>query len=306
MITNKNILFPYYSGNIKFTKVQGYVDLETFINKHKNPTYRMNQLFNLINKAELNNDKKRKRKLKHGLYSFTPSVMIKKGYKRCYANVKNYTGLMQLDFDGIETINIAKDLKNHLFNESHMIVCVYVSPSGLGVKALLKVETPSSKDDYKAIHKAVTEEYGGISYFDESTKNAMLPLFLSRDKDILFRDYSACNAWFERNYSKPKYVNLKKEPPPNFKTNSYYERITVEIFQNKIRNINNNGHPQLRSACLILGSRACAGYIDLNSAINLAKNQVLSTAYFQKDLSNYLQTSEWAIKEGYKNPRYYK
>lgn len=304
-MNNKDIYFPYYSGNIKFTKVQGYVSLDKFIERQQNPTSKMNILFDAINKAENDNDKVTKRLLKHKLFSFTPSVMIKKGMKRKYDNVDKYTGLMQLDFDGIENISIANDLKQYLFNETNMIVCVYVSPSGLGVKSLLKIDTPKTKDDYKAIHKAVTQEFGGISYFDESTKNAMLPLFLSRDENILYRDYSECDTWTKKDYSQPKYVNLKEEKQQNYESNSYYERITIEIFTKKIRSISSNGHPQLRSACLILGSRSCAGYISLDEAIKIAKTEVSTHGYFKKDLSNYMNTVDWAINQGYKNPKYY-
>ena len=304
-MNNKNIYFPYYSGNIKFTKVQGYVSLDKFIEKQKRPSQRMDYLFNLINEAELNNDKKAKRRLKHQLYSFTPSVIIDKGVKRCYDNIKKYTGLMQLDFDKIETKEIAEELKEYLFSETNMIVCVYVSPSGLGVKSLLKIETPKTKDEYKAIHKAVTNKFKAISYFDEATKNAMLPLFLSRDKNILSRDFNDCNTWREKDYSKPNYVNLNEIKPKNYSSSNYYERITIEIFSKKIRSIVSDGHTQLRSACLILGSRCSAGYLDINEAIVLAKNEVIQNSYLQKDLNNYLSTTNWAIKQGYKSPKYY-
>lgn len=301
---NKQIYFPYYSGFIKFTKCQGYVSLDTFISKQKNPVKKMNKLFDEIKTAQNNNDKKTKRKLKQNLFSFTPSVIIPKGFKRKYENIASFTGLMQCDFDGIENINIANDLKNYLFNDSKYFVCVYLSPSG-GVKSLMKIDKPNSKKDYKAIHKAVTNEFGGISYFDEATKNALLPLFLSRDNNILHRDYSECNLWTKKNYSKPNYINLNENKPLNYNQNNYYERITVEIFCKKIKSISNNGHPQLRSACLILGSRAGAGYISLNYALSLAENQTKLNNYFSKDINNYINTTIWAINQGYKNPKYY-
>ena len=303
---NKDVYMPYYSGNINFTKVQGVISLETFIRKHYKPKEKISRYFDLINDAEKRKDKAKKRELKQNLVSFTPSVMIKTGNKRNYNNVEYYTGLMQLDFDGIETVDIAYDLKKYLFNETRYIITAYLSPSGLGVKALLNIDKAENKDDYKAIHKAITAEYGGISYFDDSTKNAMLPLFLSRDVDILYRDISKCETWTTRDFSQPNYVNLKEsKPSTNFKNNAYYERITGEIFQRKIQSISDNGHPQLRSACLILGSRVGADYMDYSDALYLAEDEVKANSYFHKDIGNYISTAKWAINQGLKNPKYY-
>jgi len=305
-MTNKQIYFPYYSGNIKFTKCQGYISLDKFIYKHKKPSNKIANLFKQIKEAEKLGNKKEKRKLKQSLFSFTPSTIIPKGYKRKYDNIINYTGLMQCDFDGIENHKIAEDLKQYLFNDSKLFVAVYYSPSG-NIKSLMKIDKPENKEDYKAIHKAVTNEFGGISYFDEATKNAILPLFLSEDKNILYRDYSECDKWTERDYSKPNYVNLNEEKTENnyLNKNDYYQRITIEIFSKKIKNIVDNGHPQLRNACLILGSRSSAGYISIQTCYRIAEIEVKNNSYFHKDLNNYLSTTRWAINQGYKNPKYY-
>jgi len=227
-------------------------------------------------------------------------------YYSGYIKFTKCQGHINLDtFIKIENIDIAQDLKHYLFDNIKNVVCVYLSPSGLGVKALMRITAPKSKTEYKAIHKSVSKEFSDISYFDPATKNALLPLFLSWDNEILYRDYSECEEWKEMDFSQPKYESLNENKPETYKANDYYERITIEIFTNKIRGIISDGHTQLRSACLILGSRCGAGYIHLDEAISIAESEVKHHDYFQKDLSNYLNTANWAINQGYKNPKYY-
>lgn len=77
------------------------------------------------------------------------------------------------------------------------------------------------------------------------------------------------------------------------------------MFREKIRAIGADGHPQMRRACLILGSRCGAGYIDAFEAEQLAQSEIQMNQYLQKDLKNYITTSKWAINEGRKNPKDY-
>jgi len=262
MITNKDIKFPYYSGNIKLTKSLGCVNLEQFINAHKYPTDDTRAIINLIKNCE---DPKHKRKLKHGLFSFTPNVFIKKWNKRSYKNIDYYTGLMQLDFDNINDNKLAIDLKHWIYMQPECVVS-YLSPSG-GVKALIKIKKAKDEKHYKAIHKSVTEKYQETGYFDEATKNAVLPLFLSIDELILSRDYSEAKTWTKENFEEINYVALNNEQPPNFNSSDEYSVKTIEILNKKINNIVDNGHPQVRNAALVLGSRCAAGYLNLQEAI---------------------------------------
>ena len=249
---------------------------------------------------------KLKRKLKHKIYSFTPSVFINKNYTRSYANVMYYTGIMQLDFDKIEDIETALDLKNYIFEQKETICC-FISPSGLGVKALILIKTPEDKKHYKAIYKAVVKKYEDISYFDTATNNAMLPLFLSIDENILFRDISECLAFIEEDWSEIKYEHLKEKQtskPNNFNYTDF-ETKTLKLLEDKIKSINNNGHPQVRTAALILGSRAGAGYISFSKANDEIIKLIKENNYLNKGLKGYISTALWGVSEGYKNPRYY-
>ena len=307
MKKSSDIFFPYYSGNIRFTKCQGYLTLNQFIKKHKKPNDETLKTMKQIQVADGLNFKKLKRKLKQKLVSFTPSVFIYRKHKRKYDNVVCFTGLMQLDFDKIDSKELAIDLKEYLFNNYKFIICSYLSPSGLGVKCLMKIKVPKNKEEYKLIHNAVTKEFETIDYFDPATTNAMLPLFLSYDPDILYRDYSECDTWDKTLDLKIDYKQLNDKATYNVNRNSNdFEKITCRIFINKFSSIVDNGHTQLRSACLILGSRVGAGYIDRVSAEEMAFAIIRQTPYFSKDLNNYLSTAKWCIDQGINNPKYYK
>lgn len=306
---NKEINFPYYSGNIHLTKCLGLVSLDRFIYAHKNPSNRTKDILEKIKECELSNDKEGKRSYKQMLFSFTPSVIIPINLKRKYVNIKSFTGLMQIDFDKIPDLETALDLKQFLFETYKQIVTIYISPSGKGVKGLLRIKIPRDLKHYKAMHKAVSLEMEQFGYFDDATNNAILPLFLSQDDDILYRDISKCDVWTEENWEVPEYVELN-DKPTNFKRsydfNENYREKTIRIFTNKIVDIIDNGHPQVRSACLILGSRVGAGYISEFEAVGLAENLINSNGYLKKDLSNYKRTARWCISEGLKNPKFYK
>lgn len=311
-MTNKDIKFPYYSGNIKLTKAIGLISIDQFIRVHKEPSKQTLSILEIIKRADKVGFVKYKRKLKQRLYAFTPAVKIEVGVCRKYENVVSWTGLMQLDFDKISTAEEAIEIKNEIFNLYHSIICCYISPSGKGVKALLKTKVPENAEQYKAMHKAVEKEFEVYGCFDAATRNAVLPLFLSYDENILYRDWSEAAIWTKEDTSKEEKVQLLDKPPTSFISNNKgssesqynYEKV-IRIFKKAINSINDNGHPQLRTACLILGSRVGAGYIDLNEAISLATYEICSNSYFDKDQNGYVNTGQWAINQGMKNPKYY-
>jgi len=300
---NKSVFFPYYSGNIKLTKPMGYVSLERFIKVHKQPLTTTVQTMEKIKKCT---DPKEKRKLKHKLYSFTPSCIIREREKRMYANIDRYTGLMQLDFDKIDTPQNAENIKRWVF-EQNETVCSYYSPSG-GVKALIRITIPTTKEQYIRLHNAVTEKYEETGFFDVATKNAVLPLFLSIDENILYRDYSQCIPWKLEKRIEIKHASLNDLPTtPNFnsKDQEYQYTKTIRILRHKIQGISDNGHPQVRSASLVLGSRVGAGYLDKQNAIIEISNFIKQNSYLSKGTRGYLDTAEWGINQGMNNPKYY-
>lgn len=304
-------LIPFYSGNIQWSKCIGHISYQQFIEAHKNPKPEILILMQKIQEASRNKNKDLKAELKKQLFTFTPSVVISKGLKRRYDNITGFTQYKQLDFDKIPDKETAIALKEHVFESNPEVLCAYLSPSGLGVKCLLKTNRCEDIEQFRAMHKAIETHFDSYEdYFDSAVKNAILPLFLSVDNAILYRDFKTTKAWTKEDWSRTQYVRLN-DVPVNYanrysdKQKQYYLDKTVRLFREKIRAISTDGHPQMRRACLILGSRCGAGYIDISEAEILAENEIRSNQYLQKDLKNYIKTSKWAINEGRKNPKDY-
>jgi hypothetical protein len=310
MKNNIDIKFSYYVGNIYKSEAVGIVDLEYFIYSIKNPKKHIVDILKRVEQASKDGDLKLKRSLKHKLYAFTPTVMIETGFRRNYENILYWTGLMQLDFDGLENKTEAKLMKKHIFENNKQIVCAFISPSGRGIKCLMRTIIPKGKEHYKALHKGMVNHFEQYSYLDLATKNAVLPLFLSFDEDILYRDFSECEEWHEEDWTKPEYVQLIETNPTSMnaiKNNEdYYYNKVVRIAETNISNILDNGHPQVRSVSLILGSRVSAGYINKSDAESLIIHLISNNSYLNKNTKGYINTAMWAINQGLKSPRYFK
>lgn len=292
---------PYYSGNIKLTKCIGHVDLDTFIRANKNPKPLIKATIEQI-RALGPGDKQKKRQLKHKLYSFTPSCFINKNDKRRLDNIIKYNGIMQMDFDDIGDIAKVIELKNWIFNNPSTIAA-YISPSQ-GIKSIMRTTIPEDREHYNRLWLSVFEHFEMTDCCDEATKNPVLPLFISYDPDIKFRPFEATVPW-EKEKETQKPIATPQTPTYNNKFSDSFVDKTIRIFTNRIESILDKGHPQVRTACLILGSRVGAGYISEYDAIALAESLIMQNEYLSKGTKGYIETCRWAIKEGSKNPKYY-
>jgi len=283
------IRFQYYSNKVKSPVPLGFTDLGSFIQSTRQP--KNLDAFLKIQDAVKVNDLELKGKLKQNLlYYFTPSVIVEGGRK--YDNIKKFTGLLVLDFD---KINNAEELKKHLFNEYRYVVASYLSPSKKGVKAIVRIPEAKTIEEYKEYHYALEQTMENYDGYDGTTKNAVLPLFQSWDADILsrqnhdiFSDRLVNEAQFDYSPSEIKKVEVK---------NTDGIRV-VAIFKKAIDNISGEGHPQLRSACLILGGYVASGYVSLHEAEDLADFMIKTHPYLRQKKSTYFGTAKWAIKQG--------
>jgi hypothetical protein len=299
-------MFSYFSGNIKHVRPLGVVSFDNFIKAHKNPTA---QTLNILNQIKLvGGDKVKKRSLKGQLYAFTPTVQIIES--RRIRNIVSFSGYTQLDFDKLESVSKAEEFRDYIFETYPMISAAYLSPSRNGVKCLINIPRikvsrgiDKAVNEYRDYYRAIISEFGNYDGFDEAPKNVVLPLFISEDKNIRYRH--TFDVWD----IKEDAPIIEQQPNLNYThkgtSKAYFYEKTVRIFTDKINGIVENAHPQLLRACLVLGSRAGAGYIDLLEAEHLAMNLVTVNGYMAKGTDGYLKTAIWAVNEGYKRPREY-
>lgn len=298
-------MIPYYDGNIYNSVVRGHLpDIYAWANSQMNPKPHVRSILEQVARCK---DHKKKQDLKSKLFYITPSVYIPVGVKRQYANIQYFTGYAQLDFDKLDSIAEAKELRDYIFNQYDCIVMSYLSPSKLGVKGIIKITKVSDVEEYKDIYQAIESEMKQVhAGFDHAPFNCVLPLFISMDADLKVRQDAT--TWTHKEDRTVDYVHLNNVESDYGRNLSQDEKSlkTVIQFKEKIGEIQDgDGHPRLRSACLVLGSRCGAGYLDIQHANELVEWAVSSNAYLAKKRSTYLKTALWCINQGYNSPQYY-
>lgn len=294
----KNIGFQYYSANIKDPYPKGFVSIGNFIKSIKEPNNKFLDIFERIANAELEGDLTTKKELKTKyLYAFTPCVIV--NGIRSYNNILLFTGLMVLDFDHVAE---AEQLKRMLFKNFKFIICVYLSPSKQGVKALLRIPQCLSTEEFKEYYFGLQPFVENFKGFDATTKNCVLPLFSSYDPELLYRDDATIfdlkgEDPFPLHYVDPTKIVIVK--PDNKQ-----QELVIKKFKAALVKIVDNGHPQLRSACRALGGYCGAGYLTEQQCTDLITYEVSLHPYFKNDLNNYLKTSIRFLKNGMNMPLY--
>ena len=308
------IKFQYYFGDIKKSKPIGFISLETFLDRHLNPKANLLSVFNQINEAAAIGNMKLKAELKmNNLYSFTVSAQFK-GTRR-YKDIQEFNPLAQLDFDGLTVLESVK-FRDYIFKQYPQVICAYLSPSRCGVKVLLRIPKISLYNgidegikEYKDYYRAIESEFSNYKGFDNSPKNLVLPLFISYDREMCYREFDSASVWdLKEIVEEPLH---KKFPTPykqykKLKSNDKNELRAIRTFRKSLRNIIcSPGHSKLRTACLIFGTRVGAGYVDRFEAQKEVEDMVRSNQYLAKGVSGYITTANWALNEGLKTPNYY-
>lgn len=287
-----NIFFQYYTNDIKSNKPLGYVSLSYWINSMLKPKPKFEAVFKAIQEASANENKAKKDVLKRELFYFTPCVIVN-GSRR-YDNIQQFTGLLTIDFDGLDT-EYAIEFKKAIFNEYKFIICAWLSASKKGVRALVKIPIAKDVEEFKQYFNAVKEELGVFKGFDRAPQNCVLPMFMSFDKEILYRnDYC---TWVK------KYTpHVKPIIPQYFITEN--SGTVDKIINSAINKISGNGHPQLRAAAFALGGYVSAGYISENDAIVLINRCIDNNAYLARrakgiNMANvYKETAKTMVIQG--------
>lgn len=293
-----NTEFQYFPSRVTATKPLGKLTLNQLIESIRNPKPHIENVFKQIQKATEKNDLQLKDKLKQEhLYYFTPSVMFD-GKNRSYENVIEYNELMVVEFD---KINFSQELKEYLFNRMECIICCFTSPSGKGVKAIVRIPKPKDAKEYKEYFCGLAYYLDQIEGFDTANYNPLLPLFLSMDRDILFRD-------------NPKVWNIKGEKIHSFKPINVSEIQTVDnvteedknyvinIIKKKFNSIISDGHTQVRSNSLLVGGYCASGYLTVAEGEDLLEDLIKSNTYLSKGVKNYLKSAFKFLEDGTKAP----
>lgn len=285
--------FQYFPGKIYKTKPLGEVTLRQFIEAHKSPKKKILELFDKIAEAERVKDFKLKAELKqNNLFYFTPSVKLN-GRGRSYEDVVSFNPLMILEYDHIEEPEIFRDL---MFDRCKSIVCGWVSPSRKGAKFMLKIPTPTSVEDYKSYFCGAAYSFSRFEGFDPANFNCILPLFISFDKDMKFREDAV--DWTVRGEKINKIVQREVEPVEGV-TRDDLVKIYEKVFKVMQRaDEEQNGHRNVVAASMLLGGFCGAGYMEDSLAETMAFDMIDKVDYLQKSLQTYKKTAVDMIQRG--------
>lgn len=142
----------------------------------------------LIGKVRLDEDKDSRNNLKKRL----PAICFSGTFsKRLDSSIIEHSGIMCLDFDGFRD-------EQHLYSKRMELIedpytyCLFTSPSGDGLKVLVRV--PKDPKNHKKYFKAL-ENYYACEEFDRSCKNISRVCYESYDPEIFVNELS--DVWEE-------------------------------------------------------------------------------------------------------------
>ena len=287
--------FQYYSANATKPEPVGFIELDLFFDRIKNPSDKTKETLLKIEQATKDGNKELKSDLKKTLYGFTPSATFDK--RRAYSDIINFTGLAVLDFDKIDYV---KEFKEHLFNTYKSIIATWISPSKKGIKAFVKIPVVETIEQFKEYFYGLASYMQYYNGFDSTTQNASLLLFMGYDENILIRkDYTTWTIKGEKKneFSKSKIVPLKDNKPTDLQS-----KWVFDWYSDKINGISSEGHPIVRDNSVSLGGYVGGGYLTYHEAVNLAEHLITTNSYLQKGVSGYIKTAIQSINLGMTKP----
>ena len=145
--------------NIKETDTPFHRDVLHILTRVKNGNSK-----NLVKQIRAESNKELRNNLKKQLPAICFSGVFT---KRLDTAITEHSGLICLDFDGYKSKKALLSDKQKL-SENKFVFSVFISPSGMGLKVLIKV--PKDVDNHKNYFNSL-ENYFNSPYFDKSVKN---------------------------------------------------------------------------------------------------------------------------------------
>jgi len=286
------VKFQFYPAYVNSKAPIGEVTLLEFLKANQDPSDKIKRVFRLIAICEKYGNLKRKATLKqNNLFYFTPCVWTD-GQGRGYANILSFTGLLVLDFDHIEHAN---EFKYWMFEHYNCIVAGWLSPSKKGCKFLVKIPVVSNTDEFKEYFFGIGIEMEKYKGFDGTGQNSVLPLFLSYDPDLIYRDNA--ETWTKRGKMINAFVASTVPIVPveiGQGDKARVQNIIIRLFEAIV----DNGHPQVRSAGVTLGGYVASGYIEQIEAEQFIFTLIQNNSYLRKGIKGYQNTAKTAILTG--------
>ena len=288
--------FSYYPANIAITEPLGEISLYDYLYAIKNPKPHILEVFKEIEKASLEGDLKKKADLKKKLYYFTPCCRTN-GLGRSYESIVSFTNLLILDFDNLEK-EFAVDLKEYIFNSYSCVIASFLSASKRGCKIIIRIPKCSSVDEFKSYFYGIASEMQYYKGFDSSSKNCILPNFLTYDPDLLYR--LDATIWNKVGIQIDEFKEFDGEFEPLEDINPKDVvgiKLMIKRMLDKIE-VEQQGHGNVVHTGLILGGFVGANYLSFEDAKEYVFDLMDNIEYLQKGLRGYQKTIIDMMKRG--------
>jgi len=211
--------FSLYEGGIKDTKPSKDINLNDFLNLLKIDSPLLEQ----IRKCD---DKIKRDILKQKLIYVTFAGIFQ---KRGKDNLIKSSGLACLDVDDVEDID---KLKEDIIRNKYTY-CLFISPSGKGLKLIVKIPEVKNNEEYKKYWLSISNHYKKIKV-DEGTKDISRACYLSYDKNPYVNlDSEIYTDKVEE--IKPVISGKQKSANPKQKKYSIPSKIDSEDFLDKLK-----------------------------------------------------------------------
>ena len=241
----------------------------------------------LIDNIRTESDSKKRALIKRKL----PCVLFSGEFKyRNDKSIENHSGLAILDFDHIDNLD---EKKNELFQNEY-IYSVWISPSGDGLKALVRI--PKEIENHRVYYEALVQEFPEI---DTSNKNESRICYESYDPEILKKELASVSIFnkqpvIEKEEEEDSIEELKKETV-------YTDYSKIEIALRIIRNSKDGEkHSKLLNAAHLLGGYIRTGYVEYEEAVRLLTNEIKKKSI--DDLDGAITTIIKGIEQGMSKP----
>ena len=158
--------------------------------------------------------------------------------------IKDHSGIIVLDFDKVNV----EEVKNALSLDEHIYAC-WISPSGDGIKALVKVSHPERhRDHFRALSSYFVNTYG--LELDPTGANESRACYESYDEDIIIKDSCKVFGMFITEHAENQVVASK------FEGQTDYMKLNLAV---RVIRSAKDGE---KHAALLRAARLCGGLIN--------------------------------------------
>ena len=153
---------------------------------------------------------------------------------RSISGLKTHSGLACLDLDEIQHV---EEIREAINDDPYTFSC-FLSPSGNGLKVLVKIPFVDNNEDYQDYYSELSKYYSKYHPLDSSTKDISRACYLSFDNDLFLNSESET---FTDKYNRPFLEKVKVVNVPLNDNDEIAARLD-KWFQKRWSSINRNNN----------------------------------------------------------------